>query len=131
MILGNIKNLSNFRRDHYNAVALGGSGNCKVMLVCLEAGQFIPVHQPGIDLCLIVLEGRGMLYDGQTEQMGEPGDLLYARAGESRGIMADSRLVALAIVTPPPGPQDHEQVEQMLTQGRWHDANTDQIRAHA
>ena len=130
MITKNIESLSDFREDHYNAVALGGSGNCKVMLVCLGPGQFIPVHQPGIDLCLLILDGYGILSDGQAERKAGPGDLLFCVAGESRGVLAETRMVALAIVTPPPGPQDHEKVKQMLREGRWRDANADQVAGH-
>lgn len=131
MITKNIESLSAFREDHYNAVALGGSGNCKIMLVCLEPGQFIPVHQPGNDLCLLILDGYGILSDGQTERKAGPGDLLFCVAGESRGVMAETRLVALAIVTPPPGPQDHEKVKQMLQEGRWRDADSNHIAGKA
>lgn len=131
MITKNIESLSAFRADHYNAVALGGSGNCKIMLVCLEPGQFIPVHQPRIDLCLLILDGNGILSDGQTEQKAGPGDLLFCVAGESRGVMAETRVVALAIVTPPPGPQDHEKVKRMLQEGRWRDADSNHIAGKA
>ena len=127
MIIKDIESLSDFRTDQYKAVALGGGGNCKAMLVCLEAGQFIPVHKPGIDLCLLIIDGEGILSDGQTEQKAGPGDFLYSAAGESRGVMAKTRMLALAVVSPPPVPKDHETVQRMLKEGRWRDADTDHI----
>ncbi len=127
MIIKNIESLARFGPDHYNAVALGGGANCKVMLVCLEAGQFIPVHQPGIDLCLLILVGNGILPVGSTEHNAGPGDLLYVLSGESRGVMARTRLVALAVVTPLPSPKDHEKVLRMLKEGRWRDADANHI----
>lgn len=131
MIIKEVERLSDFRKDHYNAVGLGGSEHCKVMLVCLEAGQFIPVHQPGMALCLLILDGYGILADGQTETKSGPGDLLFCASGETRGVMAETRMVALAVVTPPPGPHDHEMVKRMLQKGRWRDADTDHLIGRA
>ncbi len=50
-----------FAKKRFNPVALAGNERVKVLLVCLEPGQFIPVHQPGVDLTLAVLEGKGRL----------------------------------------------------------------------
>ncbi len=121
MIVHNVGSLEQFRQGHYNAVPLGGGKNSKVMLVCLESGQFIPVHDPGIDLCLLIIAGEGILADEAGQRIGKAGDLLYVVAGEKRGLRATSRLVALAMVAPPPGPDDHVQVERLLRKGRWCD----------
>ena len=121
MIIHNVAAKRAFCGEKYNAVCLAGSESAKVMLVCLEARQFIPAHAPGIDLYALVLEGFGMLCDGEHEERAGPGDMLFARAGERRGILAETALVLWAVVCPPPGPGDHKLLEQLLKQGRWCD----------
>lgn len=119
MLVSSPRDCAAFRSDHYNAVPLAGSAHCKVMLVCLEAGQFIPVHSPGIDLSLVVLEGRGTMCSGEEEKPLGPGGVLFAAAGEARGIRAETRLVLFTVVSPPPTEADHVEVHRKLKAGTW------------
>ena len=91
----------------------------RVLLVCCEPGQFIPVHRPGVDIVLLVLEGEGCLVAGEREEVITPGAVAFIAAGEARGIRADTRLVALHVVTPPPTDADHAEVVRGLRQGSW------------
>ncbi len=56
-----------FRPERFNPVVLAENPRVKVILVCLEPGQFIPVHRPGVDMALVVLEGEGLLVAGDRE----------------------------------------------------------------
>lgn len=108
-----------FRPDKFNPIALAQNDRVKVILACFEPGQFIPVHKPGVDLTMIVMEGNGRLVAGDQEEEIGPGSIAFVPAGESRGIQASTRLVLMHVVTPPPTDADHVQVAAGLQQGAW------------
>ena len=108
-----------FRPERFNPVVLAENQRVKVILVCLEPGQFIPVHSPRVDMALVILEGEGMLVAGEREEAARPGVVAFVPAGESRGLKAQTRLVALHVVTPPPTPADHAGVAAGLAKGEW------------
>ena len=98
---------------------LAAGAHVKAVLTCLEPGQFIPAHRPGVDMLLIVLEGEGQLIAGDQQEAAGPGTVVFVPAGEARGVKATSRLVALHIVSPPPTEKDHAEVMARLKQGKW------------
>ena len=49
------RDLIAFRTERFNPVLIGGGAHMKAVLTCLEPGQFIPVHRPGVDMRLIAL----------------------------------------------------------------------------
>jgi len=108
-----------FRPDKFNPVLLAAGAHMKAVLTCLEPGQFIPVHRPGVDMLLIVLEGEGQLIGGDQQDAAGPGTVVFVPAGEARGVKATSRLVALHVVSPPPTEKDHAEVMARLKQGEW------------
>ena len=108
-----------FRPERFNARVLAENERVKVILVCFEPGQFIPVHQPGVDLTLVEVEGEGQLVAGEHETRVGPGATAFVAAGEARGIRAETRLVLLHVVTPPPTDADHTQVMAGLQRGAW------------
>ncbi len=108
-----------FQPDKFNPVTIAENERVKVIEASFEPGQFIPVHRPGVDLTLVVLEGTGWLVaDGREERVG-PGAVAFIPAAETRGIKAETRLVVLHVVTPPPGAGDHVQVAGGLQRGTW------------
>ncbi len=108
-----------YQPGRFNPLALAGNQRAKVILVCFEPGQFIPVHRPSVDLTLVVLEGEGRLVAGERETNIGPGALAFVPAGETRGILAETRLVILHVVTPPPTEADHKEVMAGLQRGAW------------
>ncbi|MFQ5340379.1 MAG: hemerythrin domain-containing protein [Anaerolineae bacterium] len=108
-----------FRPEHFNPILLAESERVKVLLVCLEPGQFIPVHRPGVDLALAVLEGQGQIVVENREEPIGPGAIAFAPAGEMRGLKAETRLIALHVVAPPPTEADHAKVMAGLQRGDW------------
>ncbi len=108
-----------FRSDKFNPVVLAENERVKIILACFEPGQFIPVHQPGVDLTLIVMEGEGTLVAGDREQHVSPGTIAFVPAGEARGIQAATRLTLMHVVSPPPTDADHVQVATGLKRGTW------------
>lgn len=103
-----------FRDDRFTPNPLAENNRVKVMVVCFEPGQFIPVHRPEVDLTLTVVEGTGTVVAGDEEHEVRPGTVVFAPAGAPRGIRATTRLVALSVVTPPPTDADHAQVRAGL-----------------
>lgn len=108
-----------FRSEGFSPVLLGQTDRVKVVLTCFEPGQFIPVHSPGIDMTLVVLEGEGTVVAGDQEADVGPGAIVIVPAGSARGIKATRRLVAVHLVSPPPTEADHAQVQAGLRQGSW------------
>lgn len=119
ILLSSYREAVSFKPEKFNPVAIAGSSHIKAVLTCLEPGQFIPVHRPGVDMFLLVLEGEGQLVAGDREEAAGPGTIAFAAAGEARGLRAGTRLVALHVVSPPPTEEDHVEVAARLKQGVW------------
>jgi quercetin dioxygenase-like cupin family protein len=120
VIVPSISELAVFDPTRFVAKTLAQTAHSKTMLVCLEPGQSIPVHRPGIDLTLVILEGLATLVaeDKELADAGA-GAVLTVQAGQARGIKADQRTLALVVVSPPPTPQDHKEVAEHLSKGTW------------
>jgi quercetin dioxygenase-like cupin family protein len=118
-ILGSYRDAIAFRLERFNPVLMAGGAHVKAVLTCLEPGQFIPVHRPGVDIALIVLEGDGQMVAGDTQQAVHSRAVIFVPAGEARGVKAETRLVALHVVSPPPTEKDHFEVMAKLKQGKW------------
>jgi len=108
-----------FRPERFNPVPIAQNERVRVLLVCLEPEQFIPVHRPGVDLTVVVLEGEGRLVVGDREEAIAPGAVAFAPAGTARGLKATTRLVVFNVVTPPPTDANHAEVVAGLQRGRW------------
>jgi quercetin dioxygenase-like cupin family protein len=109
-----------FAPERFTPVPLGESARTKALLVCLEPGQFIPVHDPNVDVTFVVLEGTGTIVAGAQEAAVGPGAVSFVPAGEARGLRSGTgRLVALHVVTPPPTSADHSKVMAGLERGSW------------
>jgi quercetin dioxygenase-like cupin family protein len=102
------------REEAFTPVLIGQGRHLKAMRVCFEPGQSIPVHAPGVDLALVVLEGEGALVAGDEERVLSRGSLAFVPAGEERGIKAHTRLVTFEVVSPPPTEADHDRVREGL-----------------
>src|SRR6266542_2731852 len=118
-ILSDYGAYTRFEAERFSPVALAQTARLKVVLTCFEAGQFIPVHAPGVDMVLVVLEGVGTVVAGQAESSVGSGSIVVVPAGESRGVKASTRLVAVHVVSPPPAESDHAAVQEGLKRGTW------------
>jgi quercetin dioxygenase-like cupin family protein len=110
-----------FEPERFTPVPLGESAHTRALLVCLEPGQFIPVHRPAVDVTFVILEGTGAIVAGDEEANVGPGAIAFVAAGEARGLRASGpeRLVALHVVSPPPTAEDHGAVMEGLRRGSW------------
>ena len=114
MILRNYQPRVAFDQAKFKAVPLEENERAKVMLVCFRPGQFIPVHTPRVDLTFAVLEGEGLVIAGEREEKIGRGAIVFVPAGERRGIKAETELVIVSVVTPPPTDEDHTEVKAKL-----------------
>jgi quercetin dioxygenase-like cupin family protein len=119
LILTDYRDASRFSAERFTPVPLAETERVRAVLTCFEPGQYIPVHEPAVDMALIVLEGEGQVVAGDQETLVGPGAIVLVPAGQARGIKASTRLVAAHLVAPPPGEQDHARVRAGLQQGRW------------
>lgn len=118
-IVVDYRTAASFSPERFTPVPFGQSERSRALLVCLEPGQFIPVHSPGVDIAFVILEGEGTLVAGTQEAEVGPGALAFAAAGEARGLRARTRLIAVHIVAPPPTEEDHTAVMVGLRRGSW------------
>ncbi|MCB0154762.1 MAG: hypothetical protein KDF65_08190, partial [Anaerolineae bacterium] len=110
IVLNSYQQTTAFTPERFNPVVVAENDWVKVIVACFEPGQFIPVHQPGVDLTLTILEGQATVAAGEKEEQPGPGCLVFVPAGQARGIKAETRLVVLHVVTPPPTFEDHTEV---------------------
>lgn len=103
----------------FKPVVVEENERVKVMVVSFRPGQFIPAHKPDVDLTFTVLQGKGRLITEGREEEIAPGAIAFVPAGEERGIMAETELVIMSAVTPPPTDGDHTAVKEKLQQNTW------------
>jgi quercetin dioxygenase-like cupin family protein len=118
-ILSSYRDAVRFLPERFSPVAVAQTQRVKVVLTCFEPGQFIPVHSPGVDMALVILEGTGVVVAGDDEASVGPGAIVLVPGGEARGIKATTRLVAVHMVSPPPTESDHSEVQAQLNKGAW------------
>ncbi|MGQ9648327.1 MAG: cupin domain-containing protein [Thermodesulfobacteriota bacterium] len=119
MIKVNARDLKSFDEKKFNPKAIYQSDQIRVILAYFKKGQFIPVHKPNIDVVLCVLEGEAEVVAGEERVKAEMNDLIIVPKGVKRGILALTDLAVLHIVQPPPSEEDHKEVHQKLTSGRF------------
>ena len=68
-------------------------------------------------MALLVLEGDGQIVAGDVQEAIHPGAVVFVPTREARGVKAETRLVALHVVSPTPTEKDH--VMAKLKQGNW------------
>ncbi|HEX7388253.1 MAG TPA: hypothetical protein VF285_13400 [Castellaniella sp.] len=120
MLIQSVKEKVRFGKEHFEATPLMKNEKCAVMVIGLEAGQAIPVHHPGSDVVITILEGQATLVSGDQDlEHAGPGALLHAAAGQARGLRADQRTIALAVACPPPSGDDHREVAEHFAKGTW------------
>ena len=108
-----------YNEDSFSPVPIYSNPGFRVILTYIKAGQFIPVHSPGSDLVFMIHKGKGMAMAGEKKYQVGPGDILIVGRGVKRGIMAETDMEAMHLVTPPPADKDHEEVSRKIAQGKF------------
>jgi quercetin dioxygenase-like cupin family protein len=115
----NVENLKEFDDRKFNPKPIYDSGVMKVLAAFFKPGQFIPVHTPGIDLVLYVIEGEGQVAAGDDRLEVKAGDLVVVPRNEARGVLARTAMTVLHMVQPPPTEADHQEVHTKLQKGSF------------
>jgi uncharacterized protein (DUF2249 family) len=109
----------NYDPGSFSPVPVYTSKDYKVIMAYFKAGQFIPVHSPGIDLVLFMYNGRGEVVAAESRFQVKPGDIVIVPRGQKRGIKAETDMEVLHIVSPSPSDSDHEEVANKLATGTF------------
>ena len=115
----NALDLKSFNENRFNPKAVYESDEIKVILAYFKQGQFIPVHTPGIDVVLCILEGEAEVVAGDEKIVAKEKDLIIVPGGTKRGVRALTELTVLHIVQPPPSEEDHIEVHAKIMQGKF------------
>ncbi len=106
--VGRSAELAEFSAEGFGRRTLAETDHFRVVVAALEDGQEIPLHAPPLDLVMTIVEGIGQVMAGDSIHPVRAGDVVVIPAGETRGLRAvGGRLVAVNVVSPPPGPGDH------------------------
>ncbi len=103
----------------FSPVPVYMTSSYRVLLTYIRAGQFIPVHTPRIDLIFVVQSGRGTVVAGDERRKIAAGDVVVVPGGVRRGILAETDMEALHVVSPPPDDSDHEEVSRKIAAGSF------------
>ena len=115
----NAAELKSFDDQKFAPNVVYQSAGIKVVLAYFKTGQFIPVHTPGVDLVLYILEGEAEVVTGDERVTARKDDLIIVPKGLKRGVKALTELTILHVVQPPPSAEDHNQVHASLAEGRF------------
>jgi quercetin dioxygenase-like cupin family protein len=107
-VVGSVAELAEFSAVGFGRRTLAETDRFRVVIAALEDGQQIPLHAPPLDLVMTIVEGTGQVMAGASVHSVRAGDVVVVPAGETRGLRATGgRLLAVNVVSPPPGPGDH------------------------
>lgn len=115
----NATELKSFGEKNFAPNVVYQSTEIKVVLAYFKKDQFIPVHAPGVDLLLCILEGKAEVVAGEERFSAGKDDLIVIPKGAKRGVKALTELTILHVVQPPPTAEDHKEVHAKLAQGRF------------
>jgi mannose-6-phosphate isomerase-like protein (cupin superfamily) len=94
-----------FQPDKMAKIALGATARALLDLYCVAPGQAQKAHTHGDqDKIYVVLEGRGRISVGGSEERFGPEEAVIVPAGVEHGLVNDgpADLLVLVVVTPPP-----------------------------
>lgn len=118
-LITNIDENRKYSDKAFNPVQVYAGQNYAVIFAYFKAGQFIPVHSPSIDVIIFVYKGKGKVFIGEKITEIKEGDLVVVPKWTKRGILAETDMELLHIVTPKPSLKDHEEVQKGLDRGSW------------
>ncbi len=115
----NASKLKAYGEDRFAPNPVYQSDGMKVVLAYFKKGQFIPVHSPGVELVLYIVEGEAEVVTGDERVHAQKDDLLVFPKGVKRGVKALTELTILHVVSPPPSADDHNEVHAKLAEGTF------------
>jgi quercetin dioxygenase-like cupin family protein len=111
--------LAAFAAEHIVQKKVAQTDQMEVQLVCLDTGQFYPVHAPASDTVLIVWEGRADLILGDQSTHMATGHIVTVPRGVRRGFQARTKLIVFMVHSPPLTEAERTEVERLLQRGEF------------
>jgi quercetin dioxygenase-like cupin family protein len=87
----NAKELKSLGEKNFAPNVVYQSTEIKVVLAYFKKGQFIPVHAPGVDLILYILEGEAEVVAGEERLTSAKDDLIIIPKNEVHAKLAQGR----------------------------------------
>jgi quercetin dioxygenase-like cupin family protein len=115
----NAKELKSFDEKKFNPKNIYQTSNMRAILAYFKEGQFIPIHTPGVDVVLCILEGEAEVVAGDEKIIAQEHDVIIVPQGVKRGVKALKELTVLHIVQPPPSEKDHKEVHEKIALGKF------------
>ncbi len=109
--------LASFSPDKFLRKLVAQNEHVEVEVLCLDTGQYIPVHRADSDMVFLIWEGRADFYMGDQVNQVATGHVITVPAGQNRGIQARTKLIALVIYSPPLDITLRKQLEERIEQG--------------
>jgi quercetin dioxygenase-like cupin family protein len=119
VIKENAFDLKSLNDKKFNPKVIYQTDEIKVVLAYFKEGQFIPVHTPGVDVVLCILEGEAEVVTGEEKIIAKQNDLIIVPKGIKRGVKALTELSVLHVVQPPPSEEDHKEVHEKIAAGKF------------
>ncbi|MCS7313003.1 MAG: hypothetical protein NZ742_08850 [Acidobacteria bacterium] len=111
--------LAAFAAEHIVQKRVARTDQIEVQLVCLDTGQFYPVHAPNSDTVFIVWEGRADLILGQQSIQIATGHIVTVPRGVRRGFQARTKLIVFTVHSPPLTEAERAEFERLLQIGEF------------
>ena len=111
--------LAAFSPDRPVRKRVAASEQVEIEVVCLDTGQFLPVHAPASDLVFLLWEGRADFRMGDQDTQVATGHIITVPAGVARGCRARSKVIALVLHAPPLTADDRAYLEQAWQARRY------------
>ena len=107
-LVGRAAELAQYSTEEFGRRVLAETDRFRVVIAALEDGQETPLHAPPLDMVMTIVEGIGQVMAGEQVHAVRAGDVVIVPAGQTRGLRATGgRLVAVNVVSPPPGAGHH------------------------
>jgi quercetin dioxygenase-like cupin family protein len=115
----NARELRSFDEKKFSPKTIYQTSKLKAVLAYFKEGQFIPVHTPGVDVILCILEGEAEVVAGEEKIIAKEKDVIIVPKGVQRGVRALTELTVFHIVQPPPSEEDHKEVHEKIVLGKF------------
>ncbi len=114
-----VETIREYTDKKFNPKTLSDGAHGKFIVAFFRPGHFIPLHSPSVDLVLYIIEGSGKVAAGNERYDVKKGDIVTVPGYIQRGVLAETDMTVIHVVTPPPTHEDHKEVRKGFMRGTW------------
>lgn len=111
--------LASFAPDKLVRKLVGSSESVEIEVICLDTGQFIPIHRADSNMVFLIWEGRADFYMGDQVNQVATGHVITVPAGQKRGVQARTKVIAFVIHSPPLDESLWEAINKAIDEGNF------------